>query len=59
MVSPGNCGVNRTCGSFSGRPATLASGRRLLPDIDLRIARTATALIGVAVMLHGFLWETD
>lgn len=31
----------------------------LLPGIDLRTARGATALIGVAIMLYGFMWETE
>jgi len=30
----------------------------LLPDVDLTIPRAATALLGVAVLLYGFIWET-
>jgi hypothetical protein len=29
----------------------------LLPDIDLSILRSVTALLGVGVLLYGFIWE--
>jgi len=31
----------------------------LLPDIDLRALRTATAFAGVAILLYAFIWEID
>jgi hypothetical protein len=31
----------------------------LLPDIDLTILRSVTALLAVAVLLLGFIWETS
>ena len=29
----------------------------LLPDIDLSVLRSVTALLGVGVLLYGFIWE--
>ena len=29
------------------------------PNVDLRLARLIPALIGVACLLYGFLWDTD
>ncbi|NJC39798.1 hypothetical protein GGQ87_000056 [Brevundimonas alba] len=31
----------------------------ILPDVDFSIARQATALCAVAVLLYGFIWEVD
>ena len=31
----------------------------LLPDIDLTILRSVTALLAVAVLLYAFIWETS
>ena len=31
----------------------------LLPDVDLRPARAATAVLAVALLLYGFIWEID
>ncbi len=31
----------------------------LLPDLDLRLARFATAFVGIAVLLYAFIWELD
>jgi Family of unknown function (DUF5985) len=31
----------------------------LLPDIDLRPFRTATAFVGVAILLYAFVWEIE
>ena len=31
----------------------------VLPDLDLRPYRLATALIGVLFLLYGFIWETQ
>jgi uncharacterized protein DUF5985 len=30
----------------------------LLPDVDLTIPRAVTALLAVAILLYGFIWET-
>ena len=32
--------------------------RRVLPDTDLSLVRTIPALIGVALLLYGLVWET-
>ena len=31
----------------------------ILPDIDLRWARSLSALAAVSVLLYGFIWEAD
>jgi hypothetical protein len=31
----------------------------MFPAIDLRLARLAAALIGMMLLLYGFIWETD
>jgi hypothetical protein len=31
----------------------------LFPDIDLRLARLVTALIGMLVLLYGFIWDVE
>jgi hypothetical protein len=31
----------------------------VLPSVDLRFPRTATAFIGIAVLLYAFIWEID
>jgi hypothetical protein len=31
----------------------------LLPDIDLMPLRSLTSLIAVAILIYGFIWETD
>jgi len=31
----------------------------VLPDIDLRLYRLGTALVGVLFLLYGFIWETE
>jgi hypothetical protein len=30
-----------------------------LPQIDLRLARVGSSLIGVTILLYGFIWELD
>lgn len=37
----------------------LFADRLLLPDFDLRPVRLAAALVGVAFLLYGFIWETE
>jgi hypothetical protein len=31
----------------------------VLPDVDLRLARLIPALIGVACLLYGFIWDSQ
>ena len=31
----------------------------LFPDIDLRLARLVSALIGIIFLLYGFIWDVD
>jgi len=31
----------------------------IFPDIDLRMARLVPALIGMIVLLYGFIWDAD
>jgi hypothetical protein len=31
----------------------------LFPDIDLRVARLIPALLGMMVLLYGFVWDSD
>jgi hypothetical protein len=31
----------------------------VFPDIDLRLARLIPALIGMTLLLHGFIWDSD
>lgn len=31
----------------------------VFPDIDLRLARLIPALIGMMLLLHGFIWDSD
>jgi hypothetical protein len=31
----------------------------LFPDIDLRVARLIPALLGMMVLLYGFIWDSD
>jgi Family of unknown function (DUF5985) len=31
----------------------------VLPDSDLRLARTLTALVAVGVLLFGFIWDSE
>ncbi|MEO8217608.1 MAG: DUF5985 family protein [Acidobacteriota bacterium] len=31
---------------------------RVVPDVDLSVWRTLPALIGIAVLLYGLIWET-
>ena len=31
----------------------------VFPEIDLRLARSIPALIGMTLLLYGFIWDTD
>jgi hypothetical protein len=31
----------------------------VFPDLDLRLARLITALIGMTLLLYGFVWDSD
>lgn len=42
---------------FSLNNALLFIGAVLLPGLDVRLLRAATSLVGVTVLLYGFIWE--
>jgi hypothetical protein len=31
----------------------------IIPEVDLSIVRTAASLVGISILLFGFIWETD
>jgi hypothetical protein len=39
--------------------ALLVINTRFLPETDLSLVRTLPALIGVSLLLYGFIWDTD
>ncbi len=32
---------------------------RVMPDVDLSLVRSLPALVGVALLLYGFIWDAD
>ena len=47
---------------FSGlalNNALLVIDTRFVPDTDLSLVRTLPALVGVSLLLYGFIWDAD